>query len=87
MFETTIEIVGVGLRKTGIGKSGKAYDFVEVAFKYPDKRMDGHNVGSCLLDGCKYEQYGVRLGSVHPAMLCFFKQDKKYVLGKVCLMG
>lgn len=66
-----ITIVGTGERKAGMGKTGKPYDFVPVAFTFEDKRMEGVNAACCNVPGGEFEQYGIRPGSVVEALVLY----------------
>lgn len=68
-MRTTVTIVGVGERRTGKSKNGKAYDFVDVAFTYPDRNMEGVNAGCCALDGAEFERSSLSPGLVVDAII------------------
>ena len=41
MKRMPMKVLGVGLRRSGIGKNGKPYDFVECCFAYKSRNMEG----------------------------------------------
>lgn len=81
-METKIQIIGCGERKTGVGKNGKPYDFVNVHFAYATPYIEGKAVGSFMCPGDKFEQYGLCVGSEVNVLLFFrnFNIDRVYVL-------
>lgn len=81
-MEMQIEIIGCGERKTGIGKNGRPYDFVNCHFTYADKYTDGKACGSFMCPGERFEQYGVRPGVTLNAIVFFknYAPDKVYIL-------
>lgn len=81
-METTIQIIGCGERKTGVGKNGKPYDFVNVHFTYENEYIEGKASGSFMCPGDKFEQYGLHVGSSVNVLLFFrnFNIDRVYVL-------
>lgn len=52
-----INVVGVGLRKTGVAKNGRNYDFVPVSFTYEDdyKQTDGLLAETVNVSGPMFE--------------------------------
>lgn len=54
---TRAKIIGIGLRKKGVGQNGRPYDFVEVCFTYPTKKFDGVGCGTCVLDGSDLDDH------------------------------
>lgn len=70
-MKTIIEIVGVGERRAGTGKTGKPYDIVSVAFTYEDKRMNGVNAGNCVIDGAEIEKHGISPGTTLEVVLMY----------------
>lgn len=87
MKTTRVKIVGIGLRKKGIGKSGSPYDFVEVTFTYPCKKYDGVGVGTCSIDGADLDEYKLTPGCAVEAFVLYKSNpenqyDKKpYIAG------
>ena len=82
-MEVTIEIVGCGERRTGTGKNGKPYDFVAIHFTYESKFVQGKAAGSVNVPGDKFEQFGLRVGSVVNCLMFFknYQPDSVYLLG------
>lgn len=70
-MKTTVTIVGCGERKSGTGKNGKPYDIVNVAFTYPDTRMEGVNAGNCVINGEDIAKYGIYPGAVCEALILY----------------
>lgn len=70
-MKTTVEIVGVGERRTGTGKNGKPYDIVNVAFTYPDNRIEGLNAGNCVINGDDLDKHGVYVGASLEVLLMY----------------
>lgn len=88
MFETQITILGLGERVQGTNANG-AYDIVQMAFSYPDKRMEGVNAASIIVNGDTVER--VLVGDTVRAMLIFQKVEQKNgkyksVLSRVVLL-
>jgi hypothetical protein len=63
MYRTKVRIIGLGDRISGENAKG-SYDFMNVAFAYPDRKMEGMNcaclivngeLASTLLVGCDYD--------------------------------
>lgn len=74
-----IKIVGIGGRKTGIGKNGKPYDFVQVAYEYEDDYYDGMNVGSCPINYDVIESNNISVGSI--ISVCMgYKDYRSFIL-------
>lgn len=55
-----INVVGVGLRKTGTAKNGRNYDFVPVSFTHEDdyKQTDGLLAETVNIPGPMFESAG-----------------------------
>lgn len=88
MFETQITIVGLGERIIGENAKGK-YDLVNMAFTFPDKRMEGVNCACIMMPGNITER--VLVGDTVPAMMIYRREDLpsgKYrsVLARVVLL-
>ena len=77
-----IEIIGISERHRGVGKNGKPYDFVVVAFKYADERMNGFNCGTCNLSGI-YVDKGLTVGSKVQGVV-MYKDYKPHIY---CIVG
>lgn len=59
------EIVGLGERKTGVGKtSGKPYDFQTVAFVFEDRFMVGRRAATANVSGPELDRCPIQVGSV-----------------------
>lgn len=82
MFETSIRVIGIGKRISGIGKDG-AYDFAPVHFAYKAKGVRGEAVGSCNIKGHQIDQYQVEPGKEYDALLGFrdYKPASCYIVG------
>lgn len=62
-MKTTIKIVGIGERKTGVSqKTQKPYDLVNIAYTYADNRMDGCNATNQIIDGSWLDEYKLEIG-------------------------
>ena len=70
MFETTIRVLGVGKRISGIGANG-AYDFAPIHFAYDAKGVRGEAVGTCNIKGHQIDLWQVEPGRVYIALLSF----------------
>ncbi len=70
-MRTNVTFVGVGERRTGIGKNGKLYDIVNVAFTYDDKRMEGVNAGNCVIDGAELDKHNIYPGAECEVVLMY----------------
>ncbi len=68
---TKIQIVGCGERRTGTGKNGKAYDFVNVHFLYEDKYTEGMAAASCMIDGKVFEEQKLIPGTFADVIMVF----------------
>lgn len=69
-MKTTIEIVGVGERKTGVSqKTNKPYDLVNIAYEYPDRNIEGVNATNQIIEGKWLDEYNVHVGSKHEVVL------------------
>lgn len=73
-----IEVVGCGERRSGIGKTGKPYDFVTIHFVYQDKHTEGLAAGSCMVSGEVFESNRLQVGMRTEALLIY--QNYKPVL-------
>ena len=61
----TIQIVGVGERKTGVSKrNGKEYDFTEFAFTYEDGFFRGHKAEVCAFDQTMIADKTIGVGDI-----------------------
>lgn len=72
---TKIQIVGCGERRTGTGKNGKPYDFVNVHFLYEDRYTEGMAAASCMIDGNVFEKQKLIPGTFADVIM-FFKDYK-----------
>lgn len=70
-MKTVVNIVGVGERRTGTGKNGKPYDIVNVAFTYPDNRMEGVNAGNCVINGTDIDDHNIYPGADVEALILY----------------
>lgn len=70
-MKTIVTIVGVGERRTGKGKNGKNYDIAQVAFTYPDTRIDGVNAGNCVVNGDDLDKYKLFPGTEVEALIMY----------------
>lgn len=63
-MRATVEIVGIGKRRTGTSKKGNAYDFVPLYFTCPAKDTEGVCAVTVNCDGDEYVRSGVTVGDV-----------------------
>lgn len=77
-MKTVVTIVGVGERRTGTGKNGKKYDIANVAFTYPDTRMEGVNAGNCVINGADLDTYSIYPG-VEVNALIMYRNYQPYI--------
>lgn len=82
MYTTRCKIVGCGTRHNGVTKEGNSYDFVEVAFTYPSKMMNGVMAASCIIDTSEFDRYNIVPGCEVDAFI-FYRNHKPYIAGIV----
>lgn len=63
----TAKVVGIGERKSGVSKKGRAYDFTPFHLVYPDRNTDGYavacaNVDQSILDAIPMPKINDELG-------------------------
>lgn len=76
-----ITIVGVGKRMQGIGKtSGKAYDFTELSFTYPDNNVNGLKAACVAVDQSIIEGFDLKVGDKYDCFMHFLR-GQAYVDG------
>lgn len=46
----TAKVAGIGERKSGVSKKGRAYDFTPFHLVYPDRNTDGYAVACANVD-------------------------------------
>ena len=57
-MRTPAEIVGLGNRRAGVSKAGKAYDFQSVSFVYSDGYTTGVAAATALINGPELDAVG-----------------------------
>ena len=57
-MRATIKVVGLGNRKAGVSKKGRAFDFVPVAFVMHDQQFQGFSAHTCNVAGSDIESVG-----------------------------
>lgn len=82
MTTTRCKIVGCGVRRNGVSKSGNPYDFVEVAFTFSSKAMNGLMAGSCAIDTSEFERFKIAPGCEVEAFI-FYRNHMPYIAGIV----
>ena len=75
-----VNIVGVGQRKAGTGKTGNPYDFTPVAFTYPDRFIAGEKAATVNIGKDCLGEYEPHVGdTVEVVMHEDFKTGRVYV--------
>lgn len=64
----TIQVVGIGPRKVGIGKkTGDKYDFTDVSIVFDDKKFSGQKADTIAFDQELLDEHPIAVGEVFDA--------------------
>lgn len=84
-MRSTIQIVGLGDRKTGTSKAGKPYDFVPISFLFPDKYTTGMKAATTLMYGPEFDACGpVMIGQEYDAVYHTGPNGAVYIDAIIC---
>ena len=76
MAKCNVTVIGMADRARGKSKSGKDFDFCNVAFSYQDSW--GNNRVCCtILNGSDVDQFGVRVGMEYVASVMEIRDSGK----------
>lgn len=81
-MKTTLTILGIGNIKAGVGKDGRPYAFVNCAFGYESKFMQGMDVIRSLVFDSNIKLENLQVGGTVEAVIGF----KDYAPYIVCFL-
>lgn len=68
-MRATVEIVGIGKRRTGTSKKGVAYDLIPLSIVWDDRNYNGKAAATVNCDGFEYDRSGVNVGEVREVIM------------------
>ena len=69
-MKKTIQIIGIGQRRSGVSKSGNSYDFVPVAVSYEDKKnFQGVRCCEMNIETADFEEARLNVGDVREVFM------------------